>query len=332
MTGATGVGSWPGTDVREALRAVRDLHDSEAGDVPYLPELPARGPGADMVGRAAGLLLDLAVDLQPSGWRLVDRPGRDLGRTLAFRRQDLDELAEAYDGWQGPLKVQVCGPWTLAASVELTRGERVLTHPGATRDLAESLTLGVTEHLAAVARVVPGARIVVQLDEPGLPAVLAGRLPTASGYGRVPAVDRQQAGSRIQRTVEHLRAAGAAEVWLHGCAPGMPLTLVAASGVDAISVDTSLLSAAEWEDVAELVDGGTRFVLGAVPADRPDDWRGALRLLRDGWGRTGAGLPALARQRVSPACGLAGLSPAEAVSATRSSLALARETTEAGPS
>ena len=44
--GATGVGSWPGTDVREALRVVRGELTTTAPEgvvgVPYLPELPAR--------------------------------------------------------------------------------------------------------------------------------------------------------------------------------------------------------------------------------------------------------------------------------------------------
>ena len=66
MTQATGIGSWPGPSVREALAQVREILD---GHLPYLPELPARGPGADMIGRSAGLLVELPVDLQPTGWR-----------------------------------------------------------------------------------------------------------------------------------------------------------------------------------------------------------------------------------------------------------------------
>ena len=31
----------------------------------------------------------------------------------------VDVLEEVADGYQGPLKVQVCGPWTLLASLEL---------------------------------------------------------------------------------------------------------------------------------------------------------------------------------------------------------------------
>src|SRR5580765_6831682 len=92
VTLATGIGSWPGTSVRDALGQVRELLD---GQLPYLPELPERGPGADMIGRTAGMLVELPVDLQPVGWRLVDRPGRDAQRTAALLREDLDELAEA---------------------------------------------------------------------------------------------------------------------------------------------------------------------------------------------------------------------------------------------
>ena len=55
---ATGVGSWPGTSVREAVRTVRDLLLAGDGEgLPHLPETPARGPGADIIGRAAGLLV-----------------------------------------------------------------------------------------------------------------------------------------------------------------------------------------------------------------------------------------------------------------------------------
>ena len=161
--------------------------------LPYLPEAPARGPGADLIGRTAGLLVDLTVDLQPSGWRFVDRPGRDARRTSSLWRQDLDDLAEIFDGYQGDLKVAVAGPWTLGAGIYLYRGERALADPGAVRDLAQSLAEGIRVHLAEVQRLVPGATLVLQVDEPSLPAVLAGRLPTSSGFGRLRPVDPQVA-------------------------------------------------------------------------------------------------------------------------------------------
>ena len=138
---------------------MRDLLvDGEGGGLPYLPELPARGPGADMIGRAAGLLVDLHVDLQPSGWRFVDRRGHDAAAPRRCWPQDLDELAEAFDGYEGDLKVQVTGPWTLAAGIELNRGEKALADPGALRDLVGVAGRGLRVHLADVARLVPGAR------------------------------------------------------------------------------------------------------------------------------------------------------------------------------
>lgn len=177
MTRATGIGSWPGEDVGEALRTIRDLLSDNG--IPYLPELPARGPGADILGRSAQLLVDLAVDLQPSGWRFVDRPGHDAGRAAGLWHEDLDALAEAFDGWTGELKVQVAGPWTLLAGIDLSRAGRAVADEGARRDVIASLAEGVARHLAEVERLVPGASVLLQLDEPSLPSVLAGELPTA---------------------------------------------------------------------------------------------------------------------------------------------------------
>src|SRR4051794_41826908 len=70
---ATGVGSMPGEDIDVVLGAVADA----LPDLPHLPELPARGAGSDMIGRTAAQLVDLHVDLQPAGWRLVPRGGLD---------------------------------------------------------------------------------------------------------------------------------------------------------------------------------------------------------------------------------------------------------------
>jgi len=34
---------------------------------------------------------------------------------------DLDALEEVFAGYEGPLKISLCGPWTLAATIELAR-------------------------------------------------------------------------------------------------------------------------------------------------------------------------------------------------------------------
>src|SRR2546421_614052 len=61
--------------------------------------------------------------------------------------------------------------------------------PGAVRDLVASLAEGLRAHLADVRRRLPHARLLLQLDEPSLPAVLAGRVPTESGLGMLAPVE-----------------------------------------------------------------------------------------------------------------------------------------------
>jgi hypothetical protein len=188
---ATGIGSLPGTDIAEALRVV-------FGELPlpYLPELPDRGPGADLAGRGAGLLVGLPVALYAGRWYAADRPGRDARRTADLWDRDLDALTAQADGYTGPLKVQAAGPFTLAAQIQLPLGGPLLGDPGAVRDLSESLAEGLRLHLAALKARVPGAAFVLQLDEPSLPAALAARVRTESGLRTLRAIDTSVARDR----------------------------------------------------------------------------------------------------------------------------------------
>ena len=324
MSRASGIGSWPDTDVRQALSAVRDLL-SEDG-LPYLPELPARGPGADMIGRGAGLLAELAVDLQPMGWRFVDRAGRDAHRTSALLRQDLDELAEAFDGYSGDLKVQIAGPWTLASSIWLHRGERSVVDVGATRDLIASLAEGLRVHLAELARLVPKASFVVQIDEPGLPSVLSGELPTASGFGRIRAIDPTIAAEGLRDVIT---AAGERHTVVHCCASDVPLALLRDTGVKAVSLDIALLGPKSWESVAATVESGVDLWAGAVPTDATDaKVTGVIDPLVAAWHSVGLPLSDLSRVTLTPACGLAGLTPKAARSVQQLAVDAARALTE----
>lgn len=333
MTHVSGVGSWPGESAREAVVTVRDLLVGTGGvpeghSLPYLPELPSRGPGSDIIGRSAALLADLAVDLQPSGWRFTDRPGRDLARARSFWRQDLDELAEAYDGYAGPLKVQVAGPWTLAASIELNRGERAVTDEGARRDLVASLAEGVRQHVAEVRRLVPGAVVTVQLDEPSVLSVLRGELPTASGYGRVRAVERTEVADGIRE----VRQAHDGDVVLHSCHPAAPVDLLATTGVTAVALDLTDGSPERWEAIASAVESGTRLWAGVVPTTTPtshtDAVRQATTRVSQGFARVGLPNAALGDVTVTPACGLPSLTPRGAADVQRVAIDTARELTE----
>lgn len=302
---ATGVGSLPGQDAREAAKTATGTFET----FPFLPELPARGPGADMIGRTAGMLVELYARVEPSGWRLGDRPGRDTRRARSWLREDLDALEECTQGYRGPLKVQAVGPWTLAAALELRNGEAVLSDAGACRDLAASLAEGLREHLAEVARRIPGATLVLQLDEPSLTAVLRGRVRTASGYRTHRAPDRQVVEGAL-RAVAGVHGDG--PVVVHSCAPDVPFALLRRAGVDGISFDFSLLTERDDEVIGEAVEGGTRLFAGVVPSTDGtlSDPAGSVMGVRTLWRRLGLHPGLLADAvTVTPACGLAGASP-----------------------
>ncbi|MET8704046.1 methionine synthase [Kitasatospora sp. NPDC058032] len=310
---ATGVGSLPGTDAREAAKTSTGALEH----LPFLPELPARGPGADMIGRSAGLLVELFAQTEPSGWRFADRPGRDTRRAHSWLGEDLDALEEFTQGYTGALKVQAVGPWTLAASVELKHGEKALADPGACRDIAGSLTEGLRRHLAEVRRRVPGAEVVLQLDEPSLPAVLAGEVKTASGFQRLRAVDRQLAEEALRDLIGALDA----PVVVHCCAPRVPLPLLRRAGVAGVSLDFSLLTEREDDDLGEAVEAGTVILAGVVPSTDQapaqsramSDPAGSVQGVRTLWRRLGFAPELLGRRvLVTPTCGLAGASPAHA--------------------
>ena len=259
---ATGVGSMPGTDPLETMRLIV----GELPDLPFLAELPGRGPGADLTGRTAAMLAELPAETTPRGWRLAGRPGRDLRRAQSLLARDLDALEEVAEGYTGVLKISACGPWTMAATIELARSqEPVLADRGAVSDLTASLAEGVTGHVAEVAARVPGARLLLQLDEPALPAVLAGAVPSASGLNRVRAVEPADAEAGL-RTVLTAAGAAGAPVLVHCCAPSVPLGMIRDAGAAAAGIDLGQLRPGEEDVLAAAVEAGLGIFAGAVPA------------------------------------------------------------------
>lgn len=314
---ATGIGSLPGTDIAEAQRIVL----GELPDLPHLPELPARGPGADIVGRTAGLLVGLPVELYAGRWRIAPRPGRDLRRARDLMERDLDQLAEQAEEYAGPVKVQAAGPFTLAAALELPIGGRMLRDPGAVRDLAGSLGDGLRGHVEAVARRLPRASVLLQLDEPSLPTVLAGRVPTESGFGTHRPVETEVARALLRDVIE---AAGVPAL-VHCCAPDTPLELIRSAGAVGVALDLSLVT--DLDPLGEAIDAGLGLLAGAAPTLPPPSGRAPTSAevadrVRGVWDRLGFPRRRLAEQVVvTPACGLAGATPAYA----RAVLAACRE-------
>ncbi|HEY3736642.1 MAG TPA: methionine synthase [Jatrophihabitans sp.] len=301
----TSIGSLPGSDPAEAAKLIV----GELPLLPHLPELPERGPGADMIGRTASLLVDIPVELVSTGWRLAGHPGRDVARARDFLAWDLDALEAAAAAHTGALKLQVVGPWTLAASLELQSGHRVVSDHGAARDLAESLAEGLRLHLAEVARRLPAAQLVVQFDEPSLPAVLSGTLPTASGWGTVRAVERSVVRDTLTALLAVVPEAGRV---VHCCAKDVPIPLLREAGADAISFDITLDRGAAFNDsLGEAVDAGTRLWLGVLPAtDSAVAFTHGRRRIEKLWNELGFPREQLAAAVVpTPTCGLAGATP-----------------------
>jgi methionine synthase II (cobalamin-independent) len=314
----TGVGSLPGTDEREAAAMVA----GESPEMPFLPELPARGAGAAMIGRACTLLVDMHVDLQPAGWRLVSSESLDEARARATLRRDLDAFEEAASTADRAIKVAVTGPLTLAAGVERPRGDKVLADHGARRELAQSLAEGVGLYAREVRARFPHAQVVVQLDEPMLPTVIAGNVPTASGFSRHRAVRIEEARESLTGVLDAARAAGAVPI-VHSCASTVDIGLLRSAGADAVSLDLSVLIRPDGKGLAagvdadawsEAVDAGMLVFAGIVPsrdpAGRPPDAIALTRRLLTWWGWLDFDEEQASRSlSVTPTCGLAGASP-----------------------
>lgn len=312
---ATGIGSLPGIDSHEWARTIA----GELPEFPHVPELPARGPGADMVGRTMSLLAevapDLAVETTPTGWRFADAPGRVMSRARSWLAEDLDGIEQALAGRATPLKEQLVGPWTLAAAIEMRNGERAVRDVGACRDLAEALAEATMRHVGEIKRRMPLADIVIQLDEPSLPSVLAGGVTTASGLATYRSVDAGRAESHLSWVLSAAAGLGAV-AGVHCCHPRVPVDLLRKAGAQLLSVDPAVLEEAQEEPLGAAVEAGVRVLLGYAPAV-PRNVSGpqvvaeivAARALEQ-YSRWG--IPADAANRhvaLTPSCGLAGADP-----------------------
>ena len=293
----TAAGSLPGEDFRGALGAMADV----LGEVLPLPELPDRGLASGMVGRAVGIIDGLGFDVQPAGWRLTSAPGADQLCARAQWRRDLDDAEELLQDFDGVLKVGIAGPWTLAAAVERPRGDRLLADHGARREVAQALAEGWAQLRADLQRRIPGAEVLLQVDEPALVAVADGAIPTAAGFGK-----HLRAG--VPELVEALRPlAGGA--WLHCCAPGDWLPVAERAGFSTAALDTRLFrGAGEVDAVADWVHAGRHLAPGIVDTSAARSQSvdelvsEALRILRP------LEIPAheaAARVTLTTACGLA---------------------------
>ena len=321
----TGVGSMPGTDPVEAARIV-------AGelDVPHLAELPARGPGADMLGRTLALVCaatgEFAAATTPAGgrWRAVGPAGSPAARC----------------GWALPgsrrirsasRKCSTGSPDRQGAgdrAVDAGRGDRVCRrHPRARRSRCvrgrwpRRWPRRRPCTCDSCARRVPGRTVLAQIDEPRLPAVQAGRIRTASGRGAIRTPEPSELAPRGWRRRRRGRGeGGAAEARpAHCCARGRSVRRAgprrhrdAQRRPRALVGHGPTRTSASGGTAGGAVDprGGALDRSRCRRAPRHARGAGPDRRRRSGAGSASASLTWGSARWLSPACGLAGASPA----------------------
>ena len=237
---AFGLGELPGTDLAKTAEIV--VGESPT---PHIPQLPDRGLGSDLVGRTAALL-DIPIDRGPRTWRVATqhRAAKDQ------MARDLDVLEDIWAGQVEEIKVQLVGPWTLAARIEMANGHRMITDPGALRDVTDALSEAIVAHRADVEKRL-GATSILQLDEPALPDIMRGRLKGATDFETIRAVPEPQ--ERLSLFDAHL------------------LHTTALVDADWLTVDVATLDAAGKDRVAALIENGTRLAI--APAEPKTVWR-----------------------------------------------------------
>lgn len=310
---ATGVGSMPGTDPREATTIVV----GELGSFPHVVELPARGPGADPVGRSACLLADVdrsfEVETTVTGWRIGHAGQTVLRRARAWLSQDLEVLEESVGSHRGPVKIQVVGPLTLSARIEDAAGEALLRDAGAVAEVASACAGAVSELIGRMRRAFPRADVVLQLNEPDVPAVIAGGVRTSSGRLTYRSVEPATVQSHLRTVLDAISSASAlGGVRCSSVQPPIQLFIDAGARFVAVDLDRNLphddALPKAWED-------GVGLLLGCVPRaslrDSVISDRDASSLLRRFMDDCGFGdVPT--NVALTPSGGLADLAPAQA--------------------
>ena len=194
-------------------------------------------------------------------------------------------------------------------------GERAVRDHGACRDIAEALAEAAAGHVAEIRRRLPGVQVVLQLDEPSLPSVLAGGVTTASGLATYRSVDVARAQAYLGWVIDAVAAQGALP-GVHCCHPRVPIDLLRRAGARMLSVDPAVLETEFEEPLGEALEAGLHLLLGYAPS-LPQSVPGPQALAERLAGRaleqySRWGIPAdaaNARVALTPSCGLAGADP-----------------------
>lgn len=295
----TGVGSLPHTDAGEAARVALQL----LPEMPAAPQLPRRSPAEGMIAQvAAGMP---GVKVRNDGSLLIDP--RRLDPSPGVRQ--LDERAwvglaafldEAAGRRCATVKLQLTGPITLALALVAGGAPPRLAFGAAG---AAVMSVGRAVVRRAGERL-PGTRLVVVLDEPGLSAATRAEFP----FEREETIDLVSAA---------LATLGPEVVTgVHCCGQG-DLRIALQAGPDVLSVPVRREVVDDAGGLDAFVERGGWVAWGVVPTDGPIGEReeSLWRRLTSLWfelARTGCDLARLRAQAlVTPACGLATHAPSQ---------------------
>lgn len=278
MTSFVGLGPMPGVDPRAAAEII--IGECLDGHV-ALPLLPARGLGADLIGRTAVIMADLSVDRGARSWRVASRGGRIQSRARDFLARDIDACEELWIATPQLVRLVAAGPWTMAASVETTGGKLIATDPAAVSYFAESLAAGLIAHAADVRRRFDCA-VEVLLIEPMLSAVASGTVRAPSMMlgvnGYLPAVGAREIAQEYRRLTAPLLNDGISVTIALEKMDGVEFSVIAESGATGLWIPrTELSTNANLDCVAAAIDSGVELQLGIVPAHvtQRDEFSGA---------------------------------------------------------
>lgn len=187
----SGLGVVPERSSVEAAHVIA----GECPEAPYIPLLPSRGPGADSIGRTGAIISQIgsefSIQTVPTGWRLTSISGRDISRAQGFLSADLDAMEEQFHDSSAPLTASITGPITWAASVEDSRGEKLIRDHGALREVSSALSHAIPEMVQQLNRRFPTMDVFIQIDEPLAMSASIGAISTASTLHTYVALDPQ---------------------------------------------------------------------------------------------------------------------------------------------
>lgn len=298
---ASGRGDFPGDDLAEAMSRVEG--ELGAPHLPFLPHLPALGWRSTPLARTLAVCEGLAFDGASFGWRMVHSGSRGARESaLAQDRllSDINLLADRVGAQKkrfgsgqdtAPVyKIQLVGPLTLAASIYLPGGERVISDAGASRDLLESFLEGLERWVQSLREALqaPRALIAVQLDESEFQRLMEGSIPTVSGFRSLSALQPhyyQQVYRRVAERFAELNLQLILDVDGTALKPVQELKLLTQPrpALDALALlkaiqveDTAPCALLLHPDRARLKGAG---MLQVPPLSDPRSWEPAAQLL-----------------------------------------------------